>query len=521
MSGTRSDFHIVAARNDTFSGGQTFAGALADWLRAAPWLAVSVAVHALIALVLVNVEWRTVYTDEPFIIAADYLPEDPEPLLDEVIEKPEERTVEDVEPNLHDPVVSDVEIPDIVDEQEVPDDQIYTGDMRDDFIRLPGGDRYRVGLKGSKYRRRGTPGGGPASQKAVDSGLDWLARHQHHEGFWDCDGFHHQCSDVRCSGKGQALNDVGCTGLALLAYLGAGSTVTSGPHRKTVKKGVKYLKEIQDPEDGCLVPKEGPHWMYNHAIAALALTEAYGLSRMPQLRRPAQRAVDFIHQAKNPGRAWRYNNGELDPAEQNDVSVTGWMMMCLASAKDFGLVYYEQDMRDALLYLDDMTDTATGRTGYREKGQGSSREPGDEAIWPFSETEAMTAVAMFCRVFAGHMLGDMDAQLPYLESGAALLRKKLPAWDEERGSIDYYYWYYGTYAMYQMAGKDWKIWKTAMERTIVENQVKEGCACGSWDPRKDPWGDSGGRVYATALMILSLEVFYRYDNILGTGRSAQ
>jgi hypothetical protein len=36
----------------------------------------------------------------------------------------------------------------------------------------------------------------------------------------------------------------------------------------------------------------------------------------------------------------------------------------------------------------------------------------------------------------------------------------------------------------------------------------------------DPWGDSGGRIYSTALMILSLEVFYRYDNILGTGRSA-
>jgi hypothetical protein len=54
-----------------------------------------------------------------------------------------------------------------------------------------------------------------------------------------------------------------------------------------------------------------------------------------------------------------------------------------------------------------------------------------------------------------------------------------------------------------------------MEKAIVENQIKEGCARGSWDPQKDPWGDNGGRVYSTALLVLCLEVFYRYDNVLG------
>jgi len=201
--------------------------------------------------------------------------------------------------------------------------------------------------------------------------------------------------------------------------------------------------------------------------------------------------------------------------EQNDVSVTGWMIMCLASAKDFKMRFEKQDMEDALLYLDEMTDTAMGRTGYKEKGQGSSREAGDENIWPFEETEAMTAVAMLGRVFAGNVLGDMESQVPSLQAGAALLRKRLPEWNEEKGCIDYYYWYYGSYAMYQMAGKDWQVWKTAMEKAIVENQVKEGCQRGSWDPKYDPWGDNGGRVYSTALLTLCLEVFYRYDSVLG------
>ena len=100
-------------------------------------------------------------------------------------------------------------------------------------------------------------------------------------------------------------------------------------------------------------------------------------------------------------------------------------------------------------------------------------------------------------------------------SGRESFRNRLPDWDIDRGTIDYYYWYYGSYAMFQMAGQDWKIWKNAMVKAIVNNQITEGCLKGSWDPARDPWGDCGGRVYSTALCTLCLEVFYRYGNILG------
>ena len=69
--------------------------------------------------------------------------------------------------------------------------------------------------------------------------------------------------------------------------------------------------------------------------------------------------------------------------------------------------------------------------------------------------------------------------------------------------------------MFQKGGQDWKVWKEAMIKAVVDHQITEGCAKGSWDPEKDPWGDSGGRVYSTALCTLCLEVFYRYDSILG------
>jgi len=392
----------------------------------------------------------------------------------------------------------------------LPDtDQVHSTGKNEEII-----NPTRESFNGKYIHRKGPESTNQAAQRAVEWGLDWLKRHQDPEGFWDADAFDMQCADTCCAGKGQALNDVGVTGLALLAFLGAGNTVNWGPYRNVVKKGVKYLCDVQDPEDGCLVAKEGTHWMYNHALACLALTEAYGLSKWPILKKYAQRALDYVHKSKNPGKAWRYNNGEIDPVEQNDVSVTAWMIMCLVSAEDFKLRYHKKDLEDALHYLDEMTDTATGRTGYKEKGGLSSRTAGDENIWPFENTEAMTAAAMLCRVLAGNVLGDMKSQVPSIEAGAVLLRKRLPEWYKEKGCIDYYYWYYGSYAMFQLGGTDWQVWKTAMEKAIIDNQLREGCERGSWDPRRSPWSDNGGRVYATALCTLSLEVYYRFDRVL-------
>ena len=47
---------------------------------------------------------------------------------------------------------------------------------------------------------------------------------------------------------------------------------------------------------------------------------------------------------------------------------------------------------------------------------------------------------------------------------------------------------------------------------VVPNQKtgKDGCRNGSWDPDQERWGADGGRVYATAINALTLEIFYRY-----------
>ena len=99
-----------------------------------------------------------------------------------------------------------------------------------------------------------------------------------------------------------------------------------------------------------------------------------------------------------------------------------------------------------------------------------------------------------------------------VKSADAILAK-LPKWDEAAGSIDHYYWYFATFATYQMGGRHWKAWSKAMTPAVVDNQRQDGNVRGSWDP-KGVWGAEGGRVYSTALMVLSLEAYYRYTRIV-------
>jgi hypothetical protein len=60
----------------------------------------------------------------------------------------------------------------------------------------------------------------------------------------------------------------------------------------------------------------------------------------------------------------------------------------------------------------------------------------------------------------------------------------------------------------------WRAWEQPLRDAVVVRQHAEGERKGSWDPQVDPWGHLGGRVYATALLTLTLEVSYRYATVL-------
>ena len=108
-----------------------------------------------------------------------------------------------------------------------------------------------------------------------------------------------------------------------------------------------------------------------------------------------------------------------------------------------------------------------------------------------------------------HRFADGGARNPNLEAQAKILATDIPTWDKEHKTNDYYYWYYGTLAMYQLQGDHWKRWNDALTRQLLTAQSAAGDNAGSWDP-KAPWGTYGGRVFSTALSTLCLEVYYRF-----------
>jgi hypothetical protein len=64
--------------------------------------------------------------------------------------------------------------------------------------------------------------------------------------------------------------------------------------------------------------------------------------------------------------------------------------------------------------------------------------------------------------------------------------------------------------MFMAGGEPWKRWNDVVRDHILSLQVRgTDCARGSWEPN-DRWSSEGGRVYSTALAVLSLEVYYRF-----------
>ncbi len=346
-----------------------------------------------------------------------------------------------------------------------------------------------------------------SQQTAVDLALEWLANHQSPDGSWDADGFHAQCKLNRCSGPGEAQYDPGATALATLAFLGRGETHNSGPYKDTVKNALRYLKSIQDSE-GRFGPQNNYQKQYNNFMATLAMTEAYGLSGSRLFKEPAQRGVDFVHKSQNPYLAWRYGVRDGD----NDTSVTGWAVAALTSAKMAELDVDAGAFRGALAWIDKMTEPEFGRVGYQRRGGPPARTQGMADKFPADESESLTGVGMLVRIFCG----QDPAKNEFIEKGAQLLLKKPARWDVEAGTIDSYYWFWGSLAMYQVGGRSWTHWSQSVDAALVPHQrmTRGRDERGSWDPI-GPWGAEGGRVYSTALNCLTLETTYRYGRVFG------
>lgn len=87
------------------------------------------------------------------------------------------------------------------------------------------------------------------------------------------------------------------------------------------------------------------------------------------------------------------------------------------------------------------------------------------------------------------------------------LVKELPRWRDgpDATGMDFLAWYAGTLATSNAGGAHWSQWYPALHQALVVHQRTDGAHAGSWEP-VDEYGKQGGRVYATAMNVLSLSV---------------
>ncbi len=398
---------------------------------------------------------------------------------------------------------------------------------KDEHVRQTAVEALAGGARGSVFASRrdaageksglvARGGGTKATETAVHEALGWLARHQAPDGRWSARDFSKQCGGALCGGEGFEDYDIGLTGLAVLAFLGAGNGLDSRdaadeglPFGPAVMRGVDWLMAKQQADGG--FDTKGSKRMYNDAIATYALAEAYGMTDDHAIGAAAQKAVDALAEAQNPRAAWRYS----PRSGENDTSVTGWCVSALEAARGAGLKVDGQVLENAWAWVRRITDANFGKVGYQRLEDAGLKVvvPGKNEEYAHHDT--MAAIGMVVRAFVEGNRND-----PALEHGAKLLVSDLPSRDEARMTTDYYYWYYGTNALFHYDGpgsggtqKYWKPWNQAVVLALMKSQYQpgDGCLRGSWDP-DDRWGFEGGRIYATALNALTLETYYRYPS---------
>ncbi len=319
-------------------------------------------------------------------------------------------------------------------------------------------------------------GGSPESEQAVDRALRWIVDHQDlYDGGWR---FQLKCD--KCKNSGQCKSRNAATGLALMALLGAGYTHQTGPYQTSVDYGLKFLirKQKVVPEYGGSFCESGKG-MYHHAIATIALAEAYAMTGDEALRQPLVEAQRYIITAQNNRGGWRYQ-----PGSAGDVLVTGWQVMALKALDQADIATPLSVYERANAFLQSCR-TSNGRFRYH--------------IGESKSTPTATAVALLSLMYMGLHRDHQDLTRGCNHLLSRGVSKK-----------DIYFDFYTTLTLHHVRHENWDQWNEEMRDYLVRTQQKTGHQSGSWHFR-DPNGVVGGRLYTTAMAAMTLEVYYRYS----------
>jgi len=301
---------------------------------------------------------------------------------------------------------------------------------------------------------------------AVDAGLEYLVRQQRPDGswpsFWEA--------------------NTGINGICLLAFLGRGHVPGRGPFKEVVGRGVDFILKSQD-ERGLYTSPEPSHGpMYAHALATLAMIEAWGWMPGPKVQQSVQRAVALIVKSQaieeEHAGGWRY----LPYPEDADLNVTVMQLVALRAARNARIEVPDKTFKKALEYVRRCGTTEFGPFVY---------QPG----------RRVTTSLIAAGTLSMQLLGAGDDPLVK----EALKRLKTRPYNTRMG----HFWYMTYYAMQsarQAGGEFWSYWHPKARKVILDAQDPDG----SWPGFEDEKYNGPARCYSTAFACISLEVYMHY-----------
>jgi hypothetical protein len=331
----------------------------------------------------------------------------------------------------------------------------------------------------------------------VDKGLEWLAGCQSENGRWAADTF----GGSETPDPGDAGLDIAVTGAALLAFLGEGSTPTTGKYmkyEKVIQKGIKFLKDSMN-KDGVFGDPKSPNASLNQVLALFALAEAANMTGDGEIIAAVKKAARYCMEIKKKGFGWA--DGPLDEnlaKAPPSTIMTGWMTLALASARNLEAGSYNSAFGGARNWFYGCTDHETGLVGAVPTDKAKPEEPGPERV-PIE-----TAAATLGRYYIAGIGAEIESSL--VDKSLEILFKNPPMWDHPAArKVNFTYWYFGLHALAQEGVPQYGQWRWNLGLELLKNQVKEGPHAGSWPDPVRQRKFIGGRVWSTALAVMILQ----------------
>lgn len=328
---------------------------------------------------------------------------------------------------------------------------------------------------------------------AVEQALTWLAAQQKNDGSFPT------------LDQGQP----GVTSLCVLAFMAHGHNPGNGEYGQRLDHAVRFIVSCQK-ENGLvtLLGPEGPRITsdvpipigepaaYNHAIGSLTMAEIYGMGQTNDakaLERAITKALAATLEMQRWPKdlpadrgGWRYITD--DGPHDSDLSITGWQLMFLRSARNAGFDVPKEPIDDAIQFVRRTYNKKLGRFAYTtDEDSHASRGMAGAGILAFAH--------------AGfHDSAEAKTTARWLLKNNFVVYNRNSG--ERTARMDRYHYslFNATQAMYQMGGSYWKEFYPRTVAALLDSQRLDG----SWEADRFPRDRQFGNAYSTALVLLSL-----------------